>query len=198
MHGPPSRPEQALRRSVSDEGVLKTIPGVRRGAAAEDELRRRKTAHGFVQVSPGKSRDLGEKGVVKLATDAGGNLRYLLRGPQPVEPLHQRALKRRRNFAFGPPGPAMRVDDPAFEECLCQLLDKERDGASPLQNGLKDFRRHRRANRGTPVRTVPAPARAATRQCPWALLGSWRPERQGPQSTPKPRRGRDETSRAIF
>src|SRR5215210_7553428 len=101
---------------------------------ATRRLGRRKTAHGFVQVSPGKSRDLGEKGVVKLATDAGGNLRYLLRGPQPVEPLHQRALKRRRNFAFGQPGPAMRVDDPAFEECLCQLLDKERDAIRPLQN----------------------------------------------------------------
>ena len=89
--------QQALIGRVADQGVLEEIGGVRRRAAAEDQLGLDQAAHGKAEFGLGQGGQRGDSGVVEGPPNHSRGLRHLLDRVQSVKPGHQRIVQAGRD-----------------------------------------------------------------------------------------------------
>ena len=110
---------------VADQRVLERVDRLRRLAPREHQLGRRQPLQRRPQRRLGHRRDRREQRIGELAPDARRRLRHLLDLGHPVQPGHQRGVKRGRHRARARPRRAR------LEHRLGQLLDEQRHPVGP-------------------------------------------------------------------
>jgi hypothetical protein len=131
--------EQRLIGDIFDQGVLETVGGVGRGAAAKHELRGDQLVEPALQLLLRPVSDRGEQLVRELAADHGADLGKLLDRGQPVEPRHQRIVqvrrdRKRRQRARKLVMIASIGHEARFEHCPGQLLEEQGHAVGTLQD----------------------------------------------------------------
>lgn len=135
--------QQRIVRGVPHEGVAERVDGVGGDPAHRHDL----GVDDAIEMAPEEigveSGHGAEQGVGELPAHDRRHLRQLLRGPERVEPGHQRVVQRHGNIEVLP---SLRVDDGPGE-----LLGEQRDAVGALGEEIEERRRRGRRTLGRRV-----------------------------------------------
>ena len=90
-------PEQILVGGILNERVLETVVALRRCALYQQDVGLGEFLQRRLQRRVFHAGHIPQQLIRKAAADDRADLRHFARRPEPVEPRHQRLLKRRRN-----------------------------------------------------------------------------------------------------
>ena len=135
--------ETAIRR-ILHEGVLEYVGGIRRLAAAIDEIGSCQLRERGIERARRHRRERGKQPIGEFATDSGPDLRNLLDRREPVQTRHQRIMEGDRNRRNGDRALknvslANILKHAGFEDRLGHFLDKQRNPVGLADDDLRNF-----------------------------------------------------------
>ena len=126
----PAALEHALIGRITHQRVLEAVDGFRRLATTEHEPGLLKLGQSMLQCGLVASNQRAHQGIRELASDCGAELGDLPHRSQPVEPRHQRVLKRLRDGErwqrpLEPIDFGVLNQDARFQHCLSEFFDEQ-------------------------------------------------------------------------